>query len=292
MKFRRSSRLVDMTNYLLQHPRRLVSLTVFAERYDSAKSSISEDLTIIKQTFEQQGIGTLQTVSGAAGGVKYIPYVGEVEAKGFISELREQIAKPDRLLPGGYLYLADILGDPQIVNQIGRLYASVYSDRKIDVVMTVATKGIPLAYAVARYLDVPVVIVRRDSKVTEGSTVSINYVSGSTKRIQTMVLAKRSLNEGSSVLIIDDFMKAGGTINGMVSMLEEFNAHVAGIGVLVEAEDIEERLIDEYISLVKLTDVNVKEKQISVSEGNYFSYLKSLGEIAQEQFDEGTVDEE
>ena len=62
--------------------------------------------------------------------------------------------------------------------------------------MTVATKGIPLAYAVASHLNVPVVIVRRDSKVTEGPTVSINYVSGSTKRIQTMVLSKRSIAEG------------------------------------------------------------------------------------------------
>ena len=71
MKIRRSARLVDMTNYLLQNPRQLVPLTFFAERYQSAKSSISEDLAIIKQTFEQQGVGTLQTIPGAAGGVKY-----------------------------------------------------------------------------------------------------------------------------------------------------------------------------------------------------------------------------
>ena len=76
----------------------------------------------------------------------------------------------------------------------------------------------------ANYLNVPVVIVRRNNKVTEGSTVSINYVSGSSKRIQTMVLSKRSLVEGSNVLIVDDFMKAGGTIKGMVSLLEEFKA--------------------------------------------------------------------
>ena len=55
MKIRRSTRLVDMTYYLLQNPRQLVSLTFFAERYQSAKSSISEDLVIIKQTFEQKG---------------------------------------------------------------------------------------------------------------------------------------------------------------------------------------------------------------------------------------------
>ena len=138
---------------------------------------------------------------------------------------------PARLLPGGYLYMTDILADPAIVQNVGRMIASKYINTSVDVVMTVATKGIPIAYSVANYLNVPVVIVRRDSLVTEGPTVSINYVSGSTNRIQTMVLAKRSLAQGSNVLIVDDFMKAGGTVNGMVSMLEEFRANVAGIAV-------------------------------------------------------------
>lgn len=273
MKFRRSERLIDMTNFLLDHPRQLVPLTLFADRYSSAKSSISEDLAIIKEVFEERGIGTLQTVAGAAGGVKFQVQVDKEEARVFIQELSELMSNPERLLPGGYLFMTDILGNPNIVQKAGRMIASNYINTSIDVVMTVATKGIALAYAVANYLNVPVVIVRRDSMVTEGSTVSINYVSGSTKRIQTMVLSKRSLAQGSKVLIVDDFMKAGGTVNGMVSMLEEFQAKVAGIAVLVEAErtDESERLVEDYLSLIKLSDVDVKQKHINVSEGNYFS---------------------
>ncbi|WP_367888578.1 pur operon repressor [Bacillus wiedmannii] len=282
MKIRRSTRLVDMTYYLLQNPRQLVSLTFFAERYQSAKSSISEDLVIIKQTFEQQGVGTLQTVPGAAGGVKYIPYISEEEADLITGELCSLFENPDRILPGGYLYMTDLLSNPRHINGAGRLFASVFARQPIDAVMTVATKGIPLAYAVANYLDVPVVIARKDNKVTEGPTVSINYVSGSSKRIQTMTLAKRSLPEGSNVLIIDDFMKAGGTIQGMMSMLEEFKANVVGIGVLVESTDIEERLINNFVSLIRLSEVDVKEKAIQVEKGNY-----SLA-----PFDEGLVEAE
>lgn len=274
MKIKRSGRLVDMTNYLIQHPNELIPLTYFAERYQSAKSSISEDLGIIKQTFEESDAGTLLTVAGAAGGVKFIPHISKEEATSFIVDLCELFAKPERLLPGGYLYLTDILGNPKVVQKIGLMFASLFASKKIDVVMTVATKGIPLAYAVANYLNVPVVIVRRDSKVTEGSTVSINYVSGSSKRIQTMLLARRSLEVGSNVLIIDDFMKAGGTINGMVSLLEEFEAKVAGIGVLVESEAIEERLIDEYYSLVQLSEVKIKEKAIGVIPGNFIKHYE------------------
>lgn len=270
MKFRRSERLIDMTNYLLDHPRELVSLSLFAERYGAAKSSISEDLAIIKNTFEHRGIGTLQTVPGAAGGVKFFVKVSEEEARLFVNDLCKLIADPDRLLPGGYLFLNDIIGNPSIVHKIGRLFASAFSETEIDVVMTIATKGIPLAYATASHLNVPVVMVRKDSRVTEGPTVSINYVSGSTKRIQTMLLSRRSLKEGSKVLIIDDFMKAGGTINGMISLLNEFNSTVAGIAVLVEAEKTSERLVDEYLSIIKLSDVDVKKRKINVSEGNYF----------------------
>ena len=67
-KLKRSERLVDMTQYLLSKPHTLIPLTTFAERYGAAKSSISEDLAIIKDVFESEGLGELQTLAGAAGG--------------------------------------------------------------------------------------------------------------------------------------------------------------------------------------------------------------------------------
>ena len=72
-------------------------------------------------------------------------------------------------------------------------------------------------------------VIRKDNKVTEGSTVSINYVSGSSRKIETMVLSKRTLAENSNVLVVDDFMRAGGSINGVMNLMNEFKAHVKGI---------------------------------------------------------------
>lgn len=270
MKWKRSERLVDMTQYLMEHPHKLIPLTFFANLYQSAKSSISEDLTIVKETFEARGRGLLVTVPGAAGGVKFIPTVAEEDVLEIAEDLMTQLSKVDRLLPGGYLYMTDLLGNPSLMNKIGKVFASAFANSKIDAIMTVATKGIPIAHAIARHLNVPVVIVRRDSKVTEGPTVSINYVSGSARRIQTMVLSKRSMEKGRRVLITDDFMKVGGTINGMKSLLEEFNCELAGIAVLVEAEHQGEQLVDDYLSLVKLHEVNEKDGTIALTQGNYF----------------------
>ena len=267
---RRSDRLVALTNYFLENPREHISLPHFSALYDAAKSSISEDLDIIDRVFIDEGIGRLETVAGAAGGVKYIPDYAASKSKQFIDDLCKTLEDSERLLPGGYLYMSDLLGNPAMVKQIGRIFAANFMGSSIEAVVTVATKGIPLAYAVASFLNVPVVIVRRDPMVTEGSSVSINYVSGSSRKIQTMVLPKRSLKEGANVCIIDDFMKAGGTINGMVSLLAEFNANVKGIGVLAEADDEEdERVVKEYLSLVKITHVDLKLKKIDVRPGNF-----------------------
>jgi purine operon repressor len=271
-KLKRSARLVEMTQYLLSRPHTLISLTAFADRYQSAKSSISEDLAIIKEVFEEEGIGQLQTLAGAAGGVRYIPRIPKEPSLDIIQKVCRELELPERVLPGGYLYMTDMLGQPGLLADVGRIFATAFSDRRIDVVMTVETKGIPLAYATASCLNLPVVIVRRDNKVTEGSAVSINYVSGSNKRIQTMSLARRALKEQSRVLIIDDFMKAGGTVQGMMDLLHEFNATVAGVGVFVESGEVgtEDRLLEDYVSLAKLTAVDMKTKQTTVIPGNYF----------------------
>lgn len=270
MKWKRSERLVDMTRHLLDCPHELISLTFFSERYQSAKSSISEDLTIVNKTFKERGAGELITVTGATGGVKFIPKMDEPTIRETVSLLMDELSQSDRLLPGGYLFMADLLGNPKLMDRIGKVFASAFAETEIDAIMTVATKGIPIAHAIARHLNVPVVIVRRDSKVTEGSTVTINYVSGSSRRIQTMVLSKRSMPSGQKVLLTDDFMKAGGTMAGMKNLLEEFDCELAGIAVLVEAAHHTDILVEEYLSLVKLCEVNEKDRTIELKEGNYF----------------------
>lgn len=269
LKTRRSDRLIDMTRYFMERPHTLVSLTFFAERYESAKSSISEDLAIIKRTVKLRGIGILETIPGATGGAVFIPSIDEDEARAFIEDMTEQLSHQDRLLPGGYVYLSDLLGRPDVLRYVGRVIARQYIDKQIDAVMTVATKGVPIAQSVASYLNVPFVIVRRDSKITEGSTVSVNYVSGSSERIEKMELSKRSLKRGSHVLVVDDFMKGGGTVNGMKSMIEEFESELVGITVFAEGAFDGRRMVEDYTSLLKVDSVNTIDKTIHVSPGNY-----------------------
>lgn len=112
--------------------------------------------------------------------------------------------------------------------------------------------------------------MRRDLKITEGSTVSVNYASGSSDRIEKMFLSKRSLNPNSRVLIVDDFLKGGGTISGMVSLLSEFDSQLVGVAVFADNAQ-EKREGISYKSLLTVTNIDVKESKVDVKLGNIFS---------------------
>ncbi|KEH51620.1 pur operon repressor [Streptococcus macedonicus] len=269
MKLRRSERMVVISNYLINNPHKLTSLNTFAEKYEAAKSSISEDIAIIKKAFEESGIGEIETVTGASGGVIFTPGISDEEAKAVIEALRDRLSESNRILPGGYIYLSDLLSTPKILQSVGRIIANAFKGNKIDAVMTVATKGVPLANAVANILNVPFVIVRRDLKITEGSTVSVNYASGSSDRIEKMFLSKRSLKPNSRVLIVDDFLKGGGTISGMVSLLKEFDSTLVGVAVFAEnAQEKRDRMT--YKSLLKVSEIDVQNNHVKVEIGNIF----------------------
>ena len=266
---KRSERLVDMVKYLLARPHTLIALPFFADRYGAAKSSISEDLAILRQTLANDQNGILETVAGAAGGVRYIPFVGKKEATNYLRDLADRIEDPDRILPGNFVYLSDILGSPQDLQQIGQLIATKYAYSNVDYVMTIETKGIAIAQAVSRFLNVPFVMVRRRPKITEGSTISVNYVASSSERVEKMELAKRLLPEGSNVLIVDDFMKGGGTLTGMEELVKEFKGTVAGMCVLCETKYASQKVVDDYQSLIKITEVDRTKKLIKVRPGNF-----------------------
>ncbi|AJC96962.1 pur operon repressor [Staphylococcus hyicus] len=275
MRYKRSERIVFMTQYLINNPNKLVPLTFFVTKFKQAKSSISEDVQIIKDTLIEEGLGTIETVAGASGGVRYRPEMKKAEAEAVIDELIHLLQEKDRLLPGGYLFLSDLVGNPPLLKQVGKLIATIYMHEDLDAVVTIATKGISLANAVASVLNLPVVVIRKDNKVTEGSTVSINYVSGSTRKIETMVLSKRTLKEHSKVLIVDDFMRAGGSINGVINLMNEFKAEVKGVSVLVESKEVKQRLIEDYTSLVRLSDVDEYNQAFKVEAGNSLSKFEN-----------------
>jgi len=256
MKFDKNKRMGVMIKILSDHPGRIYTLKFFSELFGTAKSTVSDDIDEMAEVFENLGLGCLETIAGASGGVRLRPRLFHGDLVSFLLDLCDRMSSPERVLPGGFLYRADLLYMPEIAQKIGEILAFEFEHTKPDFVITVETKGIPVAMMTARALDCPLVIARRNNEVTEGSSVSINYVSASSNRLQTMSLARRAVKQGQTGLIIDDFMRGGGTARGMVELLSEFNINIAGVGVVITTSVPSEKMVKEYKALIELKEAS------------------------------------
>ncbi|MFO8060078.1 MAG: pur operon repressor [Bacillota bacterium] len=249
----RPTRIACIVDALVNHPYQVFNLGDFARDLKVARSTISEDVAMIREAFARTESGVIETLPGASGGVRLKPRPSPQQMRSITETLLEQLQDPDRILPGGFLYMTDIIFSPRWAAVIGTYFSHLFGSLRPDYVVTIETKGIPLALMTARDLDRPLVLIRRNSRVTEGSSVSINYVSGSSSRIQTMSLPRRALPPGSSVVVIDDFMRGGGTVKGVCDLLAEFEAEVLGIGVVAVTTSPRSKLVEEYESLAEVT---------------------------------------
>ena len=251
-KIRRNERMTAMMRWLAGAPNRIFTLSNFCAMFGSAKSTMSEDVDLLRETCRSFDLGEVETVTGAAGGVRYRPLVSREKARETIAELCRELSGSGRVLPGGFLYYSDILSTPDIVNRMGEIIATEYYDRMPDFVLTMETKGIPVAFATANALGVPLVIARHSSKVYEGSAVNINYVSGS-GNIEMMSLSRRAVRENQKALIVDDFLRGGGTAKGMVELMREFNVEVTGMAFVMATVSPEKKRVSGEKALMTLT---------------------------------------
>ena len=244
-KIRRNERMSAMMKILSDAPGKMFTLSYFCEMFGAAKSTISEDIDALRQAAKTFDLGAVETITGAAGGVAYRPRMSRQAARTYIEGLCRKLSGTERLLPGDFLYNSDILSTPEIVNQMGRILATEYAQTRPDFVLTMETKGIPVAFATANALGIPLVIARHSSKVYEGSAVNINYVSGS-GNIETMSLSRRAVKENQEALIVDDFLRGGGTARGMVELMREFHVGVVGMAfVMSTIEPMKKRISGE-----------------------------------------------
>lgn len=265
LEMKRTERVGAMVQILCQNPNKNFSLGYFCDLFQAAKSSISEDVSAAKKALEYTGLGRIETTAGSKGGIKYIPWISNKEVENLLEELRQKLSDKSRILGGGFLYTSDIMFDGNLIRRVGEVFAKKFVDAEADYVVTIETKGIPVALMTAQMLNLPMVVIRRESKISEGSTVSINYFSGSTERIQKMSLAKRAVKPGTKALIIDDFMRAGGSVKGITDMLREFEVEIAGVGVVIASTEPEHKKIQDYFTLLYLGKVDEESGEVLVT---------------------------
>ena len=153
-KIKRNERIGAMARILTAAPNHIFTLGRFCGMFEAAKSTVSEDVELLRKVFAQFDLGQIETVTGAAGGVRFVPRLSQASALAYVQELCGVLSDPGRVLPGNFLYIQDLLSQPDTLEVLGAIMAGPYFAAAPDFVLTVETKGIPFALMVARALGV------------------------------------------------------------------------------------------------------------------------------------------
>lgn len=152
--------------------------------------------------------------------------------------LEERIQKDGIVKEGNVLKVDSFLNhqmDIALFEQMGEEFARRFRDVKVDKILTIEASGIGIACIAARYFNVPVVFAKKAKSVNLEGEMYIAEVESFTHKCKNQVIVSRKyLSEGEHVLIIDDFLANGCALQGLISIVKEAGATVAGIGIAIE----------------------------------------------------------
>lgn len=155
-------------------------------------------------------------------------------------QVLEDLIKRDGIVREGNILKVDSFlnhqCDTELYDEMGAEWARLFAGRRIDKILTIESSGIGLAcVAACHFGNVPVVFARKTESLNlDGSQYRTHIVSYTKKREYDVIVAKRFIEEGEHVLILDDFLAMGCALNGLLEICEEAGAVVEGIGIAVE----------------------------------------------------------
>jgi adenine phosphoribosyltransferase len=141
--------------------------------------------------------------------------------------------------PGLRIAVLNILGDTELVQACARGLAKKLDGVDYDVMVTAEAKSIPVAHALSVETHKPYVVLRKLYRPYMGDTIQAETISITTGKSQNLYLDEkdRELLQGKSVVLLDDVISTGSTLQGMRAIVTKANAHiVAEAAILTEGE--------------------------------------------------------
>ncbi|MBO4453110.1 MAG: xanthine phosphoribosyltransferase [Clostridia bacterium] len=152
--------------------------------------------------------------------------------------LEQRIIKDGKIGAGNVLKVDCFLNhqiDVPFLSELGREFHRLYADCGVNKILTIESSGIGIACLTAQFFDCPVVFAKKTKTNNIYSDVYTSKVDSYTHGVTyDIVVSKEFLKPGDRVLIIDDFLAKGSALLGLIKLIEDAGAEIAGAGIVIE----------------------------------------------------------
>ena len=155
-----------------------------------------------------------------------------------IVALEEKILKEGTVLPGDILKVDCFLNhqlDVPFLLEMGKEIARLYENTGVNKILTIETSGIPIAFAAAQFMNVPVVFIKKNKSGNIADNLYSSRVESFTrKNVYDAVVSKDFLGKEDKLLVIDDFLAKGHALAGIIDIINQAGATLVGCAIGIE----------------------------------------------------------
>ncbi len=157
-----------------------------------------------------------------------------------MEKLKEKIMTEGQVLSDDVLKVDTFLNhqlDPLLMSEIGKEFAKRFEGMGITKIVTIESSGIAPSVMAGLEMQVPVLFARKKKSLTLQDDLYTASVYSFTKQEENQIcIGRKFLNEQEKVLIIDDFLAKGQAALGLIDLVKQSGAEIAGIGIVIEKE--------------------------------------------------------
>lgn len=152
--------------------------------------------------------------------------------------LEKRILQEGKFLPGGVIKVDSFLNhqmDIRLIDKLGQEFFEIFSGNEITKILTVEASGIGIACIAAGYFDVPVVFAKKSEAKNMSDGVYSSIVTSFTRGRDFLIrVDKNYILPSDKILIIDDFLAQGNAVLGLIDIINQAGAELAGVGICIE----------------------------------------------------------
>ena len=182
-----------------------------------------------------------------------------------MDQLKQSLLDAPIIEKNGYHYFVHPISDgvpmlrPELLREIVIKIIRKAELEDVDKIVTPAAMGIHISTAVSLMTDIPLVVVRKRQYGLDGE-VSLSQVTGYSESEMYV----NDVYEGDRVLLLDDVLSTGGTLNALTGALEEIGADVVDVVAVIKKVGGENKIEDSEYDVKTLINVDVVDGEVVV----------------------------